>query len=394
MKIVLAPDSFKGSLTAAEVAEHLARGARRAVAGADTVEVPIADGGEGTVAAAVAAGYTPVQVHVTGALGARVTATYARHAGHAVIEMAAAAGLDQVGPDAHSARTSGTEGVGELIRHALDAGATEVLLGLGGSATSDGGAGLARALGVGLRDADGRPLEAGGAALTHLAEVDLAGLDPRLAGLVGGVSVANGRSHDANAPHIVLAADVTSPLLGADGAAAVFGPQKGATPEVVAELETGLARWVAALAEAGVPRARELAESPGAGAAGGLGYGAMVLLAASRRSGIEEVLRMVGFADQVQGADLVITGEGSMDAQSLAGKAPVGVAEMARAAGVPVLAVVGRRAVDQETAQAHGISAVHALLDLEPDVDRCLANAGELAEQVAENAVRTWTTRT
>ncbi len=370
MRVVLAPDSFKGSLSAAAVAEHLARGVRRAVPGADVVQVPIADGGEGTVAAAIAAGYSPVEVTVTGALASPVTATYARQEGCAVVEMAGAAGLDQVPPDADSARRAGTEGVGEIIRHALDHGASEVLLGLGGSATTDGGAGPARALGVGLWDSDGHPLPSGGAALADLARVDLSGLDPRVSGL-----------------RVVLAADVTSPLLGAEGAAAVFGPQKGADAAVAAELEVGLTRWVAALAEAGVPRAREIAGASGAGAAGGLGYGAMALLGATRRSGIEAVLEMVGFAEQVRGADLVITGEGSMDSQSLAGKAPVGVAAAARAAGVPVVAVVGRCAVDEATAREHGIDAVHALLDLEPDVDRCIARAGELVELAAARAL-------
>ncbi|UFU07727.1 glycerate kinase [Ruania halotolerans] len=377
MKVVLAPDSFKGSLTAAQVAECLARGVRRAVPDAVCVDVPVADGGEGTVAAAVAAGYTPIQVDVTGALGVPVAATYARRAGHAVIEMAAAAGLDQVGPDIRSARTAGTEGVGELIRHALDAGATDVLLGLGGSATSDGGAGLVRALGLGLTDAEGRPVHSGGAALIDLAEVDVTGLDPRIA-----------------ATTFVLAADVTSPLLGPAGAAAVFGPQKGADEAAVADLEAGLSRWVDALAEAGVPRAAELARASGAGAAGGLGYAGLALLGAQRRSGIEEVLRLVRFAEQVRGSDLVITGEGSMDAQSLAGKAPVGVAAAAGAAGVPVLAVVGRCAVDEATIREYGIGAVHALTDLEPDVHRCLANAAELVDQAAERAVRAWNRRT
>ncbi|UFU02062.1 glycerate kinase [Ruania suaedae] len=364
MRILLAPDSFKGSLSAAQVAGHLAAGIHRVDPAAEVVQIPIADGGEGTVAAALAAGYAPVEVKVTGALGAPVAATYARRGSHAVVEMASAAGLDQVPPDAGSARTAGTEGVGELIRHALDHGATEVLLGLGGSATTDGGAGLARALGVGLRDGSGALLARGGAALADLARVDLSGLDPRVSRL-----------------RVVLAADVTSPLLGEQGAAAVFGPQKGADAATVADLESGLTRWVEVLVETGAPRAREIAGAGGAGAAGGLGYGAMVLLGATRRSGIEAVLEMVGFAEQLRGADLVITGEGSMDSQSLAGKAPVGVAAAARAAGVPVVAVVGRCTVEEGTARAHGIDAVHALLDLEPDVQRCLAHAGELVER-------------
>lgn len=270
-RVLLAPDKFKGSLSAARVAAHLAAGLRAAVPGIAVDELPVADGGEGTVEAALAAGYRPVELTATGPLGEPVATRYARRDTTAVVEMAAVTGLEMVDPDDTTARTATSRGLGELVAHALDAGASTVVIGVGGSASTDGGAGMLAALGARLTSADG-PLPDGGGALRDLAGVDLSGLHPRLA-----------------AAEIVLASDVDNPLLGPAGAAAVYGPQKGADRRAVAELEEGLAAWVVALDAAGVPGARAHAEEAGAGAAGGVGY-ACLLLGASRRPGVEQVL--------------------------------------------------------------------------------------------------------
>ncbi|GAA4288398.1 glycerate kinase [Georgenia daeguensis] len=364
MKLLLAPDKFKGSLTAAEVAAHLAAGFRRALAGVEIDELPVADGGEGTVQAALAAGFTPVALTATGPLGEPVDTRYAVRGRTAVIEMAAVTGLEMVDPDDSTARRATSRGLGELVAHALDHGATTVVIGVGGSASTDGGAGMLAALGARLAGPDGR-LADGGGALRTVRTVDLGSLHPALA-----------------TAELVLASDVDNPLLGPRGAAAVYGPQKGADPSAVADLEAGLAAWVDALERAGAGRARELADAPGAGAAGGVGY-ACLLLGATRRPGVDVVLDLTGFDGRLAGVDLVVTGEGSLDEQSLAGKTPMGVAEAAATHAVPTVAVCGRSTLTREQAADAGIEAVHALTDIEPDVSRCIADAGELLEQLA-----------
>lgn len=364
MKLLLAPDKFKGSLTAAEVAAHLAAGFRRALPGVEIDELPVADGGEGTVQAALAAGFSPVTLTATGPLGEPVTTRYAVRDRTAVVEMAAVTGLEMVEPDDVTARRATSRGLGELIAHALDHGATTVVVGVGGSASTDGGAGMLAALGARLAGPDGE-LPDGGDALRAVTTVDLAGLHPRLA-----------------TAELILASDVDNPLLGPRGAAAVYGPQKGADPVAVADLEASLAAWVSALERAGADRARERADAPGAGAAGGVGY-ACLLLGATRRPGVDVVLDLASFDRRLAGVDLVVTGEGSLDEQSLAGKTPMGVAEAAATHAVPTVAVCGRATLTREQAQAAGIEAVHALTDLEPDVARCIANAGELLERLA-----------
>lgn len=364
MKLLLAPDKFKGSLTAAEVAAHLAAGFRRALPGVEIDELPVADGGEGTVQAALAAGFSPVTLTATGPLGEPVTTRYAVRDRTAVVEMAAVTGLEMVEPDDVTARRATSRGLGELIAHALDHGATTVVVGVGGSASTDGGAGMLAALGARLAGPDGE-LPDGGDALRAVTTVDLAGLHPRLA-----------------TAELILASDVDNPLLGPRGAAAVYGPQKGADPVAVGDLEAALAAWVDALERAGADRARERADAPGAGAAGGVGY-ACLLLGATRRPGVDVVLDLASFDRRLAGVDLVVTGEGSLDEQSLAGKTPMGVAEAAATHAVPTVAVCGRATLTREQAQAAGIEAVHALTDLEPDVARCIANAGELLERLA-----------
>lgn len=365
-RIVIAPDSFKGSLSAKYVAEHLALGVHRALPEADVEVIPVADGGEGTVDAALVAGMSPVRPQVRGPFGAPVRALYATDEVTAVIELATAAGLHLSPVDPEAARTAGTAGVGDLIAHALDAGCRRIVLGLGGSATTDGGAGMLQALGAQVLGPDG-PVTAGGAALARATEVDLSGLHPGLATV-----------------ELILASDVGNPLLGPDGAAAVYGPQKGADAVAVEDLEAGLSRWANLLIEAGLDP--ELAKAEGAGSAGGAGLAALVL-GAERRPGIEVVLEFVDFARRVRGADLVITGEGRLDAQTLAGKAPSGVAAAAAEAAVFTVAVAGVNEMSPEQVEAAGLTAVYALTDVVADPKVTMAKAGELLERLGARIV-------
>ncbi|NJP67931.1 glycerate kinase [Streptomyces spiramenti] len=366
-RVLIAADKFKGSLTAAEVAEHVTAGLRAHRPDVTVTSLPVADGGDGTVAAAVAAGFSSRTVTVTGPLGEPVRAEFALRGDTAVVEMAAASGLVLLPPGEFAPLTATTAGTGELIAAAVGAGARTVVLGIGGSATTDGGAGMLTALGVRLLDATGRPLPPGGAALRELAAVDLSGLDPRLAGT-----------------RVVLACDVDNPLTGPQGAAAVYAPQKGATAADVATLDAALQQYARVLGAAAGEGAAALAQSPGAGAAGGVGFGALAGLGAVFRPGIEVMLEVLGFAKALDDADLVITGEGSLDAQTLHGKAPAGVAAAARGAGLPVVAVCGRLTLDEEALRGAGIERAYALTSLESDTSVCLAQAGPLLRRLAE----------
>ncbi|MGP6178358.1 allantoinase AllB [Microbacterium sp. A196] len=368
MRIVVASDKFKGSLTAPEVAAAVASGARRIDPAIDVLEIPVADGGEGTVDAAIAAGFEERRAYVTGPTGEQVVARYAVRSDEAVVEMAQASGLDLLPGGRKDATGATSLGTGELVRAALDAGSRRIVLGIGGSASTDGGAGLLQGLGARLLDGAGIELPLGGGALAALKTVDLSGLDPRLSGA-----------------ELVLASDVDNPLLGESGAAAVFGPQKGASADDVESLDRALEHFVEVLGRSGgglkVP-AVEASERKGAGAAGGVGFAA-IALGAERRAGIDVVLELTRLAERLEGADLVITGEGSLDEQSLMGKTPIGVARAAQAAGIPVHVVCGRSALDAAQIGAAGFSGVHALADLEPDSERSMADAGRLLEQVA-----------
>jgi len=431
--VVVASDSFKGSLTSLEVGDAVRLGLLDVAPHAEVVVVPIADGGEGTVAAAVAAGWRAVPVAVHGPTGLSVTATVAVRGGRedlapipvaeqgliprigtaapqrstadtrhrtpdppplqpeatptvALVEMADVCGLGRL-PDAVPAPlTASSRGLGEAIRAALDLGAAEVIVGVGGSASTDGGAGMLAALGARLLDAGGVDLPDGGAALARLAHLDLSGLDPRLA-------------HT----YIALAADVDSPLLGPTGAAAVFAPQKGATPAEVDLLEAALTHWADVVEshpdvpistnrslqgqEGGVPRVTDWSmggRMPGAGAAGGIGFALMAVLGAHRRSGIDVVLDLVGLDAALSRADLVITGEGSLDAQTLTGKAVRGVATRATAHGIPVVAVCGRRILDDAGLTALGLRAAYPLTELEPDVRRSMEAAAALLRRTGQ----------
>lgn len=364
--ILLAPDKFKGSLDAAGVAEALAAGIARAAPDREVRCCPVADGGEGTVAAALAAGWTPVTVPATGPTGAPLTATYARRGAVAVVELAATSGLAVLPGGVPDPAGAGTEGLGTVLAHALDAGVTEVVVGLGGSATTDGGAGVLRGLGARVLDADGRDLPPGGAALARADHLDLSGVHPRLRA----------------GTRVVLAADVDNPLLGPTGAAAVYGPQKGAGPAQVAALDAALARWASVLARASGSDPALLAEAPGAGAAGGAGLGLTALARAQRRPGVGTVLELTGFHDALDGAGLVVTGEGRLDAQTLHGKAPAGVAAAAGAAGVPVVAVAGQVALDPAAVRAAGFAAAHALTDLAADRAEAITGAARLLARI------------
>ncbi|MEV5882061.1 glycerate kinase [Streptomyces sp. NPDC052020] len=368
--VLVAADKFKGSLTAVEVAERVTAGLRRVVPGVRVEALPVADGGDGTVAAAVAAGFERREVRVAGPLGDEVTAAFALRGDTAVVEMAEASGLQRLPAGVLAPLTASTHGSGELLRAALDAGARTLVFGVGGSATTDGGAGMLTALGARFLNAEGKPVAPGGGGLADLATADLTGLDPRLASV-----------------ELVLASDVDNPLTGPKGAPAVYGPQKGASPDDVETLDAALTHYAKVLEDAVGAKAAEYAASPGAGAAGGIGYGAL-LLGARFRPGIEVMLDVLGFAPALERADLVITGEGSLDEQTLHGKAPAGVAAAARTAGKEVVAVCGRLALPAETLGRAGIRRAYPLTEIEPDVEKCIAEAGPILERVAENIAR------
>ena len=371
MKVLVAPDSYKGSLPALAVAEAIERGVRAVFPDAAVEKIPIADGGEGTVDALVAAtGGRVVEAEVHGPLGEPVRARWGvlGGGGTAVIEMAAASGLPLVPDGRRDPRMTTTRGTGELIRAALDAGLRRLVVGIGGSATNDGGAGMARALGLRFLDAGGRELPEGGAALARLARIDLSALDPRVA-----------------QAEILVACDVDNPLTGTRGASAVYGPQKGATPEMVRELDAALARY-GEVAKAAT--GRDVAGLPGAGAAGGLGAGLLFFTPARLRPGVEIVLEITGFEARVRDADLVITGEGRTDSQTAMGKAPVGVAAAAKRHGVPVVCLSGGLAPGAEAVLAKGIDALASTVPGPMALEEAIAAGAALVEAAAARACR------
>jgi len=371
--VLVAPDKFKGSLTAAEVAGHIAAGLRRVAGdGLAVVCVPVADGGDGTLDAAVAAGFGRVPVCASGPTGEPVDTAYGRRGGLAVVELASVCGLGLLPGGRPDPLGASSYGMGEVIGAALDAGCAQIILGVGGSASTDGGAGLLQALGARVYDRSGAPLPRGGGALREAGSVDLSGLHPAV-------------RHTG----FTVASDVDNPLYGPHGAAAVYGPQKGAGPADVAVLDEGLRRWAAVVTAAG---GTDRAKAPGAGAAGGVGFAALAVLRAALRSGIELVLDLAGFADKLAAADLVIIGEGSLDEQTLRGKAPAGVAAAARAHGKPVVAIAGRVTLPAGPLAAAGIARAYALSDLEPDLARSMAGAGPLLETLAGRVASDWLT--
>lgn len=366
MKVLVALDSFKGSLSSVEAGEAVKRGVLRVCPDAECTVRPLADGGEGTVDALnVALGGSLRRVTVTGTAGTPVEAVYSLAGDMAVMEMASAAGITLVPDEERNPLTATTFGVGEMIADAVRAGARKFVIGIGGSATNDGGAGMLQALGFSLCDADGNKIARGGAALKNVCAIDATHAMPELAHC-----------------EFQIACDVTNPLCGENGASAVFGPQKGATPAMVAELDAALANFADAAGKC------DDARYPGAGAAGGLGFAFKAFLGGELKRGIEIVLDVTRFAEYAAAADVVVTGEGRLDAQTAMGKAPVGVAAVAKRFGKKVVAFAGALGEGAEAVNAHGIDAFFPILrsitTLEAALDKATAaaNLSATVEQV------------
>ncbi|KIL43034.1 glycerate kinase family protein [Jeotgalibacillus campisalis] len=374
MKIICAPDSFKESLSAPDVCLAIEKGFKKVLPEAEFVSLPIADGGEGTVHSIVAAtGGEVIPMEVTGPLGEKVMGFYGVTGDRktAIIEMAAASGLHLVEEKDRNPLITSTRGTGELILHALNQGVKTIVLGLGGSSTNDGGAGMAQALGVKLTDSTGQELPAGGAALAHLAQVDTLGLDPRLKKV-----------------DIKAACDVTNPLTGPFGASVVFGPQKGADPDMVAMLDHCLSHYARVLEK---DLDKKVDGLEGAGAAGGLGAGIIAFLDGELTSGIDLVLDVIQFDEKVHDADLVITGEGKIDRQTVQGKAPVGVAKRAKICGsAQVVALAGSLGKGYEAVYDHGIDAAFSIVNGAVTLKDALRVGAQNVEQTSENLARLW----
>jgi glycerate 2-kinase len=367
--VLVAPDKFKGSLTAAQVAAHVAAGLRTVLPDLAVRELPVADGGDGTVDAAVQAGFTRVKVRASGPTGVPVDASYARRDDLAVIEMATVCGLLRLPVGRRDPLHASSFGLGEVVGAAVAAGCRRIVLGIGGSASTDGGAGMLQALGARLLDERGRELPPRGLPLRDTPyALELAGLDRVLRDV-----------------EIVVACDVDNPLFGTHGAAAVYGPQKGASPQDVSILDAALRRWADAVAST---TGTDWAAAPGAGAAGGVGFAALAVLGGVLRPGIDIVLDLVGFTGHLADCCLVITGEGALDEQTLAGKAPAGVSAAAHSAGVPVVAVAGQSTLTPADLAAAGIDEVYPLSELEPDIVRSIACAGPLLAQLGARIAR------
>lgn len=368
MKIVIAPDSYKESLSALDVATAIEAGFQEIYPDAEYVKLPVADGGEGTVEAMVAATQGRlVQVTVTGPLNQPVDAFYGLSGDErcAFIEMAAASGLESVPPACRNPLLTTTWGTGELIRHALDAGVQQIIIGIGGSATNDGGAGMVQALGGKLLTADNQQIASGGGALEQLARIDLSELDSRLADC-----------------RIDVACDVTNPLTGPEGATAVFGPQKGATAEMIVRLDLALAHYARIIQR---DLAVDVLHLEGGGAAGGMGAALYAFCGARLRPGIEIVTDALHLAELVADADLVITGEGRIDSQTIHGKVPVGVAKVAQRYNVPVIAIAGSLTADVGVVHQHGLDAVFSVIYSVCTLEEALENAAENVRMTARN---------
>ena len=368
MKIVIAPDSYKESLSALEVATAIEQGFREIFPDAHYVKLPVADGGEGTVEAMVAATQGGIiKVRVTGPLGENAEGFYGLSGDEqsAFIEMAAASGLEMVAPSLRNPLKTTSWGTGELIRHALDAGVKHIIIGIGGSATNDGGAGMVQALGAKLLDAEDDPIGMGGGELEKLARIDISELDTRLANC-----------------RIEVACDVTNPLTGKEGASAVFGPQKGATPEMIARLDDSLAHYAKIIAR---DLDIDVLNLEGGGAAGGMGAALYAFCGAELRQGIEIVTDALHLDNHVADADLVITGEGRIDSQTIHGKVPVGVAKVAKRYNKPVIGIAGSLTADVGVVHEHGIDAVFSVIYTVCTLEEALKNAEENVRMAARN---------
>ena len=373
MKIVLAPDSFKESLSALQVAESIERGFKQVFPDAEYIKVPMADGGEGTTQSLVdATGGRIIKQTVTGPLGEKVEAFFGILGNEttAIIEMAAASGLHLVPADKRNPLITTTRGTGQLIAAALEHNVDHIIIGIGGSATNDGGTGVASALGVRFLDKNGQELVEGGGYLSSLASIDISSMDSRLAGV-----------------KIEVACDVDNPLIGPKGASAIFGPQKGATPEVVKQLDKNLEHYAAIIErELGI----KIATVPGAGAAGGLGGGLLAFMQADLKRGVDIVIEATHLSELVADADLVITGEGKIDSQTIFGKTPIGVAKTAKNYGIPVIAIAGNAASDSNVVYEHGIDAVFSIVPGIVTLQEAFQNAEVYVERTARNIAVVW----
>lgn len=368
MKVVIAPDSYKESLTAMEVATAIENGFKEIMPNAEYIKLPMADGGEGTVQSLVdATGGDIVTVEVTGPLGQPVTGFYGLlgDGSTAVIEMAAASGLHLVEPSERNPMLTTTYGTGELIKAALDKGVDHIIIGIGGSSTNDGGVGMAQALGAKLVDDQGADLSFGGGALANLASIDLSGLDPRLADV-----------------QLEVACDVDNPLCGPKGASHIFGPQKGATPEMVVQLDANLAHYAKVIRQT---NGKDVIDQAGAGAAGGLGAALLGLFNATLRPGINIVMDAVNLTEVMKDADLVITGEGRIDSQTIHGKTPIGVARTAKLYDLPVIGIAGSIAQDCRVVHDHGLDAVYSVVLGATDLPTALKEAAFNVEMTSRN---------
>ncbi len=372
MKIVIAPDSFKESLSALEVANEIEAGFRQVLPEAEYCKLPMADGGEGTVAAMIAStGGSLLDVVVTGPLGEPVTACYGLTGDGktAVIEMAEASGLALVASSLRNPMKTTSFGTGELIKTALDAGTRHLIIGIGGSATNDGGAGMLQALGVKLLDSHDRQIGFGGGSLADLDRIDTSSMDPRI-----------------KACSIEIACDVNNPLTGPNGASQVFGPQKGATSEMVAQLDANLGHFASLISR---DLKAQVASVPGAGAAGGTGAALLAFLGAKLRPGIEIVVEAVGLDAMVKDADLVITGEGRLDSQSIHGKTPIGVAAVAKRYGKPVIGIAGSLSSDVSVVHEYGIDAVFSVVNRVGTLEEALTQAAANIRAISRNIAAT-----
>jgi glycerate kinase len=370
MKIIIAPDSFKGSNTSIMVANTIERGIRKVFPDAEVVKIPIADGGEGTVEALVlGAGGTFREVDVKGPLGETIKAIYGiLDNGTAVIEMASASGLPLVPENLRNPLVSTTYGTGELIKAAMNEGCKRIVIGIGGSATNDGGIGMAQALGASFKDSEGRELGFGGGELDKLDTIDISGIDSRLKDV-----------------EFVVACDVSNPLCGERGASAVYGPQKGATPEMVEQLDGNLRHYAEKIK---TQLGMDIVDTPGAGAAGGLGAGLIVFCGASLKSGIETVLDVVEIDKHLPTADFVITGEGKIDSQSIYGKVPVGVGQRVKKYNKPVLAIVGDIGQGAQAVYEYGVDGIMSTVNKAMPLSEAMGRSAELLEDATERVMR------
>ncbi|MEK5172200.1 glycerate kinase [Heyndrickxia sp. FSL W8-0496] len=374
MKIVIAPDSFKGSLSAFEAASAIDRGIKKALPGAETLVVPVADGGEGTMDSLVAAtNGRKVDVTVTGPLLDKVQASYGILGDQqtCVIEMASASGLCLIHPEQRNPLLTTSYGTGELIKKALDDGCRKFILAIGGSATNDGGIGMLQALGVKLLDSKRKPVGYGGAELSQIVAIDMEEFDARI-----------------STCDFIIASDVQNPLIGRNGASHIFGPQKGATPEMITFLDHHLSIWADLVEETTGTR---LHDKPGAGAAGGIGGAFQAFFPSITKRGIDIVIEYTELERKLAGAQCVFTGEGQIDAQTASGKTPMGVAQIAKKHGIPVFALAGSIGKGIERLYPYGITSVHSIVNAPISLEEAIEKANELLAATAEQVIRTYT---